>query len=51
MRRQKRGAKQGPDCIPGFGRRSWHQYVECGNVTDMQEHECEDDDCRVHHPA
>ncbi|MCE2499163.1 MAG: hypothetical protein J4F28_09335 [Nitrosopumilaceae archaeon] len=51
MRRQKRGAKQGPDCIPVYGKRSWYQCSECGNVTNMQEHTCDDDNCKVHHPA
>jgi len=43
--------KQGPDCTPGYGRRSRYQCTTCGNVTGMQEHPCGDRGCRIHHSA
>ena len=36
--------KQGLDCVPGYGRRSWYQCVTCRSVTGMQKHPCDDKD-------
>ncbi len=43
--------KQGPECFPGYGRRSYNQCTACGNVSGMQEHPCDDKGCQIHHSA